>query len=132
MTGCGMKSNDTFTNTCTEETHSEGFQYQKSYEMTYKDDIISKIVIEYHYTASNQTGISTLKAVKTSFLNDTNKYQSIEGFTLEIEIDNDQEYLAKYLLDFTTMHKADIEKFGLTTDYIKQIRMFKDQNKTCK
>ena len=130
--GCGISSHDVFTSVCTEETHSEGFQWMKSYEMTYQDDVISHMVVEYHYVASNQIGLSTLEAVKMSFLNDTNKYQSIEGFHLEVEKDESSEYLAKYLLDFTVMSPSDIEKFGFSKDYIKQIRMFKEQKKSCK
>ena len=76
--------------------------------------------------------ILDLAGIKSSFQNQMNIYDDIEGLTYKVDIDNDNEYKVIYEIDMNKISDEDLKRFDVVKDFSEMKTNYENQGYTCK
>lgn len=77
-------------------------------------------------------GILDIAGIKARHNNRFGTYTNTEGFTTNIDTDNDNDYKVTYTYDLSKLSDADLAKFGISRDFNTQKNTYTNQGLTCK
>jgi len=76
--------------------------------------------------------ILDLSGIKNRYNNQLNTYRNIQGFTSDVEVDNDDEYKIVYDIDYDTISDSDLSLFNASRDFNTLRDNYESQGLTCK
>lgn len=76
--------------------------------------------------------ILDLSGIRERYTNQLNTYRNIQGFTSDVEVDNDDEYKIAYDIDYDTISDSDLSLFNASRDLDTLRDNYESQGLTCK
>lgn len=76
--------------------------------------------------------ILDLAGIKSTYENQMSSYDNIEGFSYDIDVDNDNEYKVVYKIDFDKISDSDLTRFNVDRDFSTIKANYEDLGYTCK
>lgn len=76
--------------------------------------------------------ILDLAGIKSTYENQMSSYNNIEGFSYDVDVDNDNEYKVVYKIDFDKISDSDLTRFNVDRDFSTIKANYEDLGYTCK
>lgn len=76
--------------------------------------------------------ILDLAGVKNNYQNQFSMYNNIEGFSYDVDVDNDNEYKVVYKIDFDKISDSDLTRFNVDRNFDTIRSNYEDLGYTCK
>lgn len=76
--------------------------------------------------------ILDLAGVRNTFENQMSSYDNIEGFSYDVDVDNNNEYKVVYKIDFDKISDSDLTRFNVDRDFSTIRSNYEDLGYTCK
>lgn len=76
--------------------------------------------------------ILDLAGIKSTYENQMSSYDNIEGFSYDVDVDNDNEYKVVYKIDFDKISDSDLTRFNVDRDFSTIKANYEDLGYTCK
>lgn len=148
LSGCG--TNDMLV--CTMDNTAFGMTSSTKYVIDYKDNDIKKITLTYDYKSSNTDGVISgvigkglddvvdevvdgiidLAGIRTRHNSRFGTYRDIDGFTSEVNVNDDNAYKVTYTYDLSRLTDNNISTFGISSDLNTFRNSLTSRGMTCK
>lgn len=76
--------------------------------------------------------ILDIAGIKNRYENQLSTYDNIEGFSYEVDVDNDTEYTVIYKIDMEKISDTDLARFDVVRDFSNIKTNYEDLGYTCK
>lgn len=101
---------------------------------TTTDDIVDGVVGDALDTAvdSVRETILDIAGIRNNYENQLSTYDNIEGFSYDVDVNNDNEYRIIYKIDMTKISDTDLALFNVSRDFSGMESNYEDLGYTCR
>ena len=133
LTGCfGETGRGNLSSNCTINETYNSFSSDTIYDIKFKNNNITEIVITKNHQALDKTAKETLRLTKISVDDYNNYMEKMNGVTVKVITNDDMNYVVSYNIDMTLINNADINELELSKKHSELTTKLKDKGLACK